>query len=96
MYIAPAGSEDRVAFRLRSATETSDPSKTDQETMKACKDFEAVFLSMLWKEMSKSAGVDLGGWDIIGEQAMGRKWADSGGIGLAKVIYQQVAKYPTR
>ena len=65
----------------------------DAKLEKTCQEFESVFLSMIWKEMQKSTGTDLGGWDTFAEQAMGQHWAKSGGIGLAKVIYKQMAKH---
>ncbi|MGE5579856.1 MAG: hypothetical protein ACM3WU_07425 [Bacillota bacterium] len=65
----------------------------DRRLEKTCQDFEAVFLSMIWKEMQKSAGTDLGGWDAFAEQALGQHWAKGGGIGLAKVIYKAMAKH---
>jgi flagellar protein FlgJ len=64
----------------------------DPKLLKACQDFEAVFLTMIWKEMQKSANVDLGGWGAFAEQAMGENWAKSGGIGLAKVMYKSMSK----
>lgn len=60
---------------------------------KACQDFEAVFLTMLWREMRKSARTDLGGWETFAEQAIGQSWARNGGIGLAKVIYEGMSKH---
>jgi len=65
----------------------------DRRLEKTCQDFEAVFLSMIWKQMQKSAGSDLGGWDAFAEQALGQHWARSGGIGLAKVIYKAMSKH---
>lgn len=59
---------------------------------KACQGLESVFLTMIWKEMQKSAKVDLGGWGAFAEQAMGENWAKSGGIGLAKVLYKNMSK----
>jgi len=59
---------------------------------KACKDLEGVFLSLLWKTMAKTSGIKLGGWDVLAEEAMGEKWAQAGGIGLAKVIYRSLSK----
>jgi Rod binding domain-containing protein len=65
----------------------------DVRLEKACRDFEAIFLTMLWREMLKSTETDLGGWDTFAEQAIGQSWAKSGGIGLAKVIYRGMAKH---
>lgn len=64
----------------------------DQKLMKACREFESVFLSMIWNEMSKSAGLDMAGWDVVSSQAMSGYWAKSGGVGLAKVIYDNMSK----
>ncbi len=66
---------------------------TDKSLEKACQEFEAIFLSMIWREMQKSSGTDLGGWDAFAEQALGQHWARSGGIGLAKVIYKGMSKH---
>lgn len=96
MYVSTVKSENTIAARIRSASFPAEGKDVDPKTMKACQDFEAIFLSLLWREMSKSAGVDLGGWDAISQQAMGQKWAQAGGIGLAKVIYEGVAKYSPR
>ena len=96
MYLSQVKSENTIVAEIKSASLTADEKSVDPRTIKACQDFEAVFLSLLWQEMSKSTGVDLGGWDAIGNQAMGQKWAQAGGIGLAKVIYESVAKYPRR
>jgi len=48
---------------------------------------------MLWREMEKSSGTDLGSWGVVADQAMGQSWAKSGGIGLAKVIYKSMSKH---
>ncbi len=67
---------------------------SEQSLMKACVDFESVFLSLLWKEMCKSTQMDLGGWDGMAQHAVGAKWAGTGGIGLAKVIYSRLTNHP--
>ncbi|HHW26955.1 MAG TPA: hypothetical protein GXX23_06400 [Firmicutes bacterium] len=96
MQVSSVNSENTTVVRTVPASKVAKDTNVDPKTMKACQDFEAVFLSFLWGEMSKSAGVDLGGWDVIGQQAIGQKWAQAGGIGLAKVIYERVAKYSPR
>lgn len=65
----------------------------DLRLEKACTDFEAVFLTMLWRAMEKSSGTDLGNWGVFADQAIGQSWAKSGGIGLAKVIYKSMSKH---
>ena len=63
------------------------------DSLKAAKDFESVFSSMMLKEMRQSLdpGTLFGGdtSDIYGglfDQFMGQHMADSGGIGMAKMI----------
>lgn len=70
--------------------------RTHHELAKACRDFEAVFLTILWRNMAKSAGVGLGEWDMLLAQSMGKTWANSGGIGLAKVLYNQMSNSSPR
>lgn len=79
--------------KIKAATAAASTNATDRKLEKTCQDFESVFLSMIWKEMQKSAGTDLGGWDAFAEQALGQYWARSRGIGLAKVIYKAMAKH---
>ena len=67
-------------------------SEKDLRLAKSCSDFEAVMLTTLWNSMTKTSGLDLGGWDVMMSQAMGKSWASSGGIGLAKVLYKQLSK----
>ncbi len=66
--------------------------KKDFQLAKACQDFESVFLTTIWRNMAKSTGVKLGPWDVLLSQAMGNAWAQAGGIGLAKVLYDQASK----
>ncbi len=66
--------------------------KQDAKIAQACVDFESVFLTTLWRGMAKNAGVDLGSWDVLLSQSMGKVWAQSGGIGLAKVLYDNLSK----
>ena len=67
-------------------------SRKDLRLAESCQDFESVFLTTLWRNMAKNSGVELGGWDVMLCQAMGKAWAQAGGIGLAKVLYKQLSK----
>ena len=67
-------------------------SPEDKRLAQVCQDFEAVFLSMLWKEMEKSAKTDMGLYGAFAEEAIGKSWAKSGGIGLAKVMLASMSK----
>lgn len=64
----------------------------DSKTLKACQEFESVFLTVLWRDMTKSSGLSGGNWDVLLSQTMGKAWANAGGIGLAKVLYNQLSK----
>ena len=74
---------------------TQEPA-ANPKLMKACQDFESVFLSMLWKQMQKSTGTANDSWNDIAHEAVANKWAQTGGIGLAKVIYRNVANDPSK
>ncbi len=67
-------------------------SRKDLRLAKSCRDFESVFLTTLWHNMAESSGIEVGGWDVMLSQAMGKAWAQAGGIGLAKVLYKQLSK----
>lgn len=67
---------------------------------KAAKDFEGVFMSMMLKEMRQSLekgsmfGEDSS--DIFGgmfDQFIGQHMADSGGMGMAKMVREALSKY---
>jgi Rod binding domain-containing protein len=68
--------------------------KQDARLREACKDFEALFLTMMWKEAQKSSSLNLGGYDALVEQVIGDVWSKGGGLGLAKVIYESVSNHP--
>ncbi|HHY34951.1 MAG TPA: hypothetical protein GX510_04855 [Firmicutes bacterium] len=67
--------------------------KDDFQLMKACLEFEGIFLSMLFRAMMNTTGAkDQGPYGTIAEQAFGQKMAEAGGIGLAKVLFNSLAK----
>ncbi len=67
--------------------------RDDLELMKACCQFEGIFLSMLFRAMMKTTGAkDQGPYGTIAEQAFGQKMAEAGGIGLAKVLFNSLSK----
>lgn len=67
--------------------------RDDLDLMKACRQFEGIFLSMLFRAMMKTTGAkDQGPYGTIAEQAFGQKMAEAGGIGLAKVLFNSLAK----
>lgn len=77
-----------------------DVEKKKKELMKACQDFESIFLNIMLQEMRNTVPKD-----ELTEQSLGKdifesmlyeKYADemakSNSIGLAKIIYDQLSK----
>ncbi len=85
--------DDFTLNTRKAAPSESGGGKNNAKLLKTCQDFESVFLTMIWKEMQKSSGVDLGVFGAFAEGAMGQSWAKSGGIGLAKVIFNSMSKH---
>jgi len=85
-----AGNSIRTSQRVRVSSKSS---REDAELMQACRQFEGLFLSMLFRAMMKTTGMnDQGPYGTIAEQAFGEKMAEAGGIGLAKVLFDSLAK----
>lgn len=73
--------------------------KQDKELKEACKGFEAMFLSMMYKEMratvpentlfGKSNAEKI--FEDMRDNEMMKNVADSGGIGLADMMYRQLS-----
>ncbi|WP_022660951.1 rod-binding protein [Paucidesulfovibrio longus] len=82
---------DSLKQRLQGA-----PDK-EQQLQKACRDFEAVFIGKLWEQMRKtvpkgemhSQQEDM--YLSMFDRAFSEQMADSGGIGLSKMLYDQLA-----
>jgi len=75
--------------------------KGDEEALKkACADFEAMFLQMMYKQMKatipesnlipKSVGRDI--YESMLDEKLVEQAAESGGVGLADVLYKQLSK----
>lgn len=67
---------------------------------KACEDFESIFISQMLKEMRKSipkSGLFDGGSEqdaylSLFDEAFSKSIAQGGGIGLGKILYQNIMK----
>lgn len=75
----------------------------EKELMKECREFEGILIANLWNEME--TGVSLGdpatdpGFDTIegfGIQAAALGIANAGGLGLARMLYQELAPHVTQ
>lgn len=83
----------------RAAQESPSRARQEAELRDACQQFESLFLMQMLNQMSKSEGKSLFGGGAQGEmmqsllnQERARQWAESGGIGLANLLFQQMKK----
>lgn len=88
--------QEMDGLKERMAGDASDQSK---QLRKACENFEAVFISKLWQEMKNT--VPKGGYTNNKQEDMymsmfdkdfAEKMAQSGGIGLADMIFEQLSE----
>lgn len=108
---AQAKLSEMPAVNLRSVTGTSHAMETvgrfdtppvnaaDVELRRAVSDFEAVFITMMWKQLRET--VPKGGllgdtlstemFQTMLDEKMSVEMAKAGGIGLARVMYRQLA-----
>lgn len=73
--------------------------KEDNELKEACKGFETMFLQMMYRSMratvpesplfEKSNAIEL--FEELRDNELMKKTADAGGLGLADIIYKQLA-----
>lgn len=90
-HLPEPGLPDRRSSGARPLGETRD--RSESELLRACQQFEGLFLSILFRAMMKTTGSrDQGAYGTIAEQAFGQKLAEAGGIGLAKVLFDSLAK----
>jgi Rod binding domain-containing protein len=98
--LGPAGAALGQPTGPRALKRLGQPETPEQKRlMKAAKDFEAVMLGMVLKQMHQTSGADpLGGgaanqtWRDMLADERARSMAQGGGLGLADSIYQQLAQ----
>ena len=74
---------------------------SEQELKKVCQDFEAIFLNQIMKSMRDTVpesglfekGVAFNIVQSMHDEALTDELSKSGGIGLAKQLYDQLSKY---
>ncbi len=84
--------------KLDNLKKTKSAEKEKEKLKKACKDFEALFVNQLMKEMrktvKKSGFMDGGNAEKIFQSMLDEKYAeaiaDSGEMGLADMMYRQI------
>ncbi|HMM37876.1 MAG TPA: rod-binding protein [Desulfovibrio sp.] len=89
--------QDLVQFKLSMDAlkkRLSDPEAKEKQLRKACRNFEAVFLGKLWEQMRATVPKEgylhspqEDAYLSMFDQAFSEKMADSGGIGLADMLY---------
>ena len=74
------------------------PARKDEKLYQACKDFEAIFLAQLWREMKKTVPQHeeentshLSNYEEISLPKFMQTLSAGGGIGLADLLYRQLA-----
>lgn len=105
MYTDYLAKQDTSATKLNKTLETTDYSKAgDDELLEACKEFEAYFLEMVFKEMQKSvdclksdesSSSTSGLVDYFKDSAIQELAAtstDIQGTGLAQTLYEQMKR----
>lgn len=104
-YTEYMATQNTTASKLNSKLETTDYSKaTDDELMDACKQFEAYFMEMVFKEMQKtvdcfkaeeSSSSQSGLVDYFKDTAiqdLAATTTDIQGLGLAQTLYEQMKR----
>jgi flagellar protein FlgJ len=94
------GGQPAVSRSQAAIQPNTDPSQDAQRLRKACRDFESVFLRILLHEMRK--GIPEGGvfalsastgmYREIADDYFAAKLAESGGMGLGDVLYEQLER----
>lgn len=81
----------------KSAEKLPSMQKKDAQLEKACKEFESLFLNQLLTSMRKTIPKVDGKesnekkmYESMMDQQLAKTWAQSDGIGLANVLYQQL------
>lgn len=89
--------QDLVRFKISMDAlkrRLSDPEAKDKQLRKACRNFEAVFIGKLWEQMRATVPKEgylhspqEDAYLSMFDQAFSEKMADSGGMGLADMLY---------
>ena len=90
---------DKTAAAEQSSGVGAGVDKKDKELKEACKGFEAMFLSMMYKEMRATVPEDKLFGESNGQKIfqdmrdseLMKKVSDSGGVGLADMMYRQLS-----
>ena len=96
---AKSKSSTDFAQHLEEATKTAKEKQDDKKLKAACKDFEAMFLNLMYTKMRETGPKNTLFGDSNEEQILQsmldteltKKMADAGGMGLADMLYRQLS-----
>lgn len=89
-----------AAENFETSFESALKNKQKQQLKRACEEFESIFINIIMQKMrssipeygiQKSFGREI--YESMFDQEVSKEMAKSGGIGLAKQLYDQLSKY---
>lgn len=95
----PASSSGEHSVAGVPAAQKPDCGPQERKLMKECRQFESILIANLWNEMEKGTGWDIGNdpgsstMQSFGIQAAATGIANSGGLGIARMLYQELAPH---
>jgi flagellar protein FlgJ len=105
LNIPPLASQNLAKMSARADAASPEEAEKDRKLRKACADFEAIFINYIFQTMRKTVpesnymtkmpGKDT--YTMIMDQKLSQELANrGGGIGLQKVLYEQMKRTPLR
>ena len=101
-HIPPLATQNLARMSARSPSESPEEAEKDRKLRKSCADFEALFISYIFQTMRKTVpesaytakmpGKDT--YTMIMDHKLSEDLSRRGGIGLQKVLYEQLKQRP--
>lgn len=97
---AKTNADGKFADELQAATKRAQAEKDDAKLKSVCKDFEAMFLNLMYSKMRETVpdntliGTSHGEKIIQSmlDTEMTKNMADAGGVGIAAMMYKQLSR----
>jgi len=105
LNIPPLATQNLARMSARADAASPEEAEKDRKLKKACADFEAIFINYIFQTMRKAVPesghmVKMPGKDtytMIMDQKLSEDLSrKGGGIGLQKILYEQMKRTPTR
>lgn len=100
LHIPPLATQNLAKMSARADAASAEEEEKDRKLRKSCADFEALFISYIFQTMRKTVpesatttkmpGKDT--YTMIMDQRLSEDLARRGGIGLQKVLYEQLKR----